>query len=110
MAGPWSLSLMAGSEACVLLQDATLAQGLYESLAQAATRMFFATGPGVVFGPMGRTLGNLARLLGQPAAALRHYDDALASCEKLQFPLLSELCRRARDAAALAYAPTARES
>ncbi|HKO92714.1 MAG TPA: protein kinase [Polyangiaceae bacterium] len=95
---PWSLSLMAGAEACILLQDASLAQELYASLAQAAQRMFFATGPGVVFGPTARTLGDLALLLGRSADARQHYDAALEACERAQFPLLIELCRAARDA------------
>jgi serine/threonine protein kinase/tetratricopeptide (TPR) repeat protein len=101
LAHPWSLGLMVGCDACVLLKDATLGQELYSSLAQSSDRMFFAGAPGMVFGPTARTLGDLALLLGRRADALRHYDQALASCEKLQFPVLIELCRRAREAAAL---------
>jgi hypothetical protein len=105
LADPWSLRLMAGGEACVLLQDPTFGQGLYSSLARTANWMFFAAGPGVVIGPTARSLGDLALLLGRPAGALRHYDEALASCERSPFPILSELCRRARDEAALACTP-----
>jgi len=106
-AHPWSFGLMVGGEACVMLQEAVVGREIYAALGQAAERMFFAGAPGMVFGPTARTLGNLALLLGQPADALRHYDAALASCQKLQFPILIEQCRRARDAAALACAPAA---
>jgi tetratricopeptide (TPR) repeat protein len=104
LAHPWSLGLTTGGAACVLLEDATVGQELYSSL-QGADRMFFAGAPGLVYGPTARTLGDLAFLLGRPADAVRHYDDALASCEKLRFPILIELCRRARDTAALACMP-----
>jgi tetratricopeptide (TPR) repeat protein len=103
-AHPWSLGLMVGGEACVSLQDVSLGQEIYTSLAQASDRMFFAGAPGLVFGPTARTLGNLALLLGRPAEALQHYEAALTSCEKLQFPVLAESCRRGRDAAVTACA------
>jgi tetratricopeptide (TPR) repeat protein len=105
----WSVELLAAAETCLLLGEVGLGERTYLLLAQAGTRMFFTAGPGMVFGPIARTLGDLALLLGRPADALRHYDEALASCEKLRFPILSELCRRARDAAALAAAPSGRQ-
>jgi tetratricopeptide (TPR) repeat protein len=101
-AHPWSYGMITGAEACVLLKDTSMAEPIYSALAVTAKRMVFAGGAGTVFGPTGRTLGDLALLLGRRADALRHYDEAIAYTERLPFPPLLALCHRAREAAATA--------
>jgi tetratricopeptide (TPR) repeat protein len=94
---PDSSHLLAAAEACVLLQDASLADQLYPQLAGASDGLRW-TFPGGTIGLTGRVLGDLARLLGRDADALRHYDQALALCEAIGAPLLAQVCQRSRDA------------
>jgi hypothetical protein len=93
----WELS--GAGEASVLLGDRALARQIYPLLLRAADRMFWNMAPGALIGPIARVLGDLAQLLGQMADARRHYDEAIAFCEKLQAARLVELCRAARQRA-----------
>jgi tetratricopeptide (TPR) repeat protein len=95
---PW---LIAAADATVLLRDRELAERFYEPLAahQYENRIFW--GPAGVFclGPTQRTLGDLAMVLGRPEDALRHYDDAIAVCERVGSRPLLALSRRGRESA-----------
>jgi hypothetical protein len=61
--------------------------------------MFWNLGPGALIGPTARTLGDLCRLLGLTSEAVRHYDEAIAFCERMGARPLVEACRRAREQA-----------
>jgi adenosyl cobinamide kinase/adenosyl cobinamide phosphate guanylyltransferase len=102
------MDLMGAAETSVLLADRELGQTLYPRLARAADRMFLNLSPGALLGPTARVLGDLAVLAGRPAEAVRHYDTAIAFCEKLGAPPLVEHCRRLRDLAAAGRRPEAR--
>jgi tetratricopeptide (TPR) repeat protein len=91
------------AEACVILGDAELGEQIYPHALRAADRMFWSVAPGAILGPSARALGDLALLIGRVPEAIRHYDDALAFCEKMEAPELIERCTRAR-ALALARA------
>jgi hypothetical protein len=95
------MDLMGAAEGAVLLGEVETCRILYPRLLAAADRMFWNLGPGSLFGPTGRMLGDLARLSGQSGAALRHYDEAIAFCERMRAPLLVERCREGRDAVRL---------
>jgi tetratricopeptide (TPR) repeat protein len=95
------MDLMGAAEGAVLLGEVETCRILYPRLLAAADRMFWNLGPGSLFGPSARMLGDLARLSGQSAEALRHYDQAIAFCERMRAPLLVEQCRRARAAVLL---------
>jgi hypothetical protein len=101
------MDLMGAAETCVLLDDRELAGTLYPRLLRAADRMFSNMGPGALLGPTARALGDLARLIGKSAEAARHYDDAIAFCEKLGSPPLVALCRERRAALDLPETPAA---
>jgi tetratricopeptide (TPR) repeat protein len=93
------MELLGAADVCVQLEDGELGQTLYPRLARAADRMFWNLGPGALIGPTARTLGDLALLIGRAADAVRHYDEAIAFCERLGAPLLVQQCRRSREAA-----------
>jgi hypothetical protein len=95
--GMWEL--MGTAEACVVLGDAELGARVYPYALRACDRMFWSLGPGAMLGPSARVLGDLALLIGRTPEALSHYEAALAFCEKMQWPLLIERCRSARDRA-----------
>ncbi|MEO8182963.1 MAG: AAA family ATPase [Deltaproteobacteria bacterium] len=99
------MDLMGAAEGAVLLGEVETCRILYPRLLAAADRMFWNLGPGSLFGPTGRMLGDLARLTGQSSQALRHYDEAIAFCERMRAPLLVERCRQGRDAVLPAMAP-----
>jgi tetratricopeptide (TPR) repeat protein len=87
------------AETCVLLGNPELGERVYPELLRAADRMFWNTAPGAIIGPSARVLGDLAQLIGRVPDAIRHYDEAIAFCEKLASPPLVESCRAARNAA-----------
>ena len=87
------MDLMGAAEACVLLEDRALAETIYPRFARAADRMFWNLGAAALLGPTARVLGDLARLLGRLPEAGRHFQEALAGCEKLGSPPLVSLCR-----------------
>jgi tetratricopeptide (TPR) repeat protein len=93
------MDLMGAAEACVLLGDRDLAEAIYPKLVRAADRMFWNLGAAALLGPTARALGDLARLIGRLPEAVRHYDEAIAACEKLGAPPLIEICRARREAA-----------
>ena len=95
------MDLMGAAEAAVQLMEVENCRILYPRLLRAADRMFWNLGPGAIFGPTARLLGDLARVTGQSAEALRHYDEAIAFCERLRAPLLVARCRQARAAVPL---------
>jgi tetratricopeptide (TPR) repeat protein len=92
-------NLMGAAEAAVLLRERELGERLYPLLVQATDRMLCNLGPGALLGPTARVLGDLARCIGRPADALRHYDEAIAFAEELRAPPLLEQLRGARQAA-----------
>jgi tetratricopeptide (TPR) repeat protein len=94
-------SLFIACDACVMLGETEMAATLYPHLAATATsnRVFWGTSGSSVLGPTSRTLGNLALLLGRVEDALRHYDEAIAFCERMGAHPLAELSRRSREAA-----------
>jgi tetratricopeptide (TPR) repeat protein len=91
------VGLCAAGDTCVLLQDAARGQRIYPRLAALADRAsgFSAMAPGSLMGPLGRTLGDLARLVGRPDEAAGHYQRAIADCERLGASWLAEQCRKA---------------
>jgi DNA polymerase III delta prime subunit len=93
------MQLMGAAETCLLLEERALAETLYPLLARASDRMLLNLGPGALIGPTARVLGDLARFVGLPQDALRHYDEGIAFGEKLGSPPLIELCRQGREAA-----------
>ncbi len=93
------MELMGAAEAAVVLGERELGEALYPTLARATDRMFWNLGPGAMLGPTGRVLGDLALLIGRAPDAVRHYDEAIAFCERLGAPPLVESCRRLRQAA-----------
>jgi hypothetical protein len=99
------MDLMGAADGAALLGDAETCRILYPRLLAASDRMFWNLGPGSLFGPTARMLGDLARLSGLRAEALRHYDEAIAFCERMRAPLLVERCRQGRDAVQLAAVP-----
>jgi tetratricopeptide (TPR) repeat protein len=100
-------TLLGASETCVLLGDVALGTTTYPHLERAVDRMFWAMAPGSLIGPSALVLGNLAQLIGKADDAVRHYDEAIAFCEKLGAPLLIERCRTARAAALTGATQTA---
>ncbi|HEX6245100.1 MAG TPA: hypothetical protein VFZ61_29465, partial [Polyangiales bacterium] len=93
----WELS--GAAETCAVLGDAALGESVYPELERAADRMFWNTAPGALIGPSSRALGDLALLLGRPQDAVRHYDAAIAFCERLRAPALVARCQRSREVA-----------
>lgn len=90
------MDLMGAAEAAMLLCDREIGERVYPVLARAADRQLWNLAPGALIGPTARVLGDLARFIGRHAAALEHYDRALAFAETLRSPPLVELCRRRR--------------
>jgi hypothetical protein len=103
------MDLMGLAEAALVLGDREKCHEVYPRLLRATDRAFWNIGPGSIFGPTGRILGDLARVLGAGAAAVRHYDEAIAACERMRAPLLVELCRRGRAAALALPEPAIQE-
>jgi len=93
------MDLLGAAEVCVLLGDTELGATIYPRLLRAADRMFWSLGAGTILGPTARTLGDLALLIDKAPEAVRHYDEAIAFCERLGAAPLVEQCRRLRDAA-----------
>ncbi len=93
------MEVMGASEGAVLLGERELGEALYPALAGATDRMFWVGSAGAMLGPIGRTLGDLALLVGRATDAVRHYDKAIAFCERLGAPPLVESCRRRRQLA-----------
>jgi hypothetical protein len=95
---PW---LIPAADAAVILDDATLAERFYEPLAQSNYHDRILWGPMASFclGPTSRTLGDICRVLGRNEAAILHYDEAIAVCERAAAKPLLELCRKGLAAA-----------
>jgi tetratricopeptide (TPR) repeat protein len=93
------MELVGAAECCVQLGERTIGEVVYGLLLNAHDRMFFNLAPGSLIGPVSRTLGDLALLIGRPGDALRHHDEAIGFCERLGTPALLQLCQRGREAA-----------
>lgn len=89
--------LIAAAHAAVLLADADLVRELYPRLAQHELHNRFFWGPAGAFalGPTARTLGDMARLMGERGAARSHYERALAHCAEAGIEPLAKLTRAA---------------
>jgi tetratricopeptide (TPR) repeat protein len=101
------MDLMGAAETSVLLGDALTGERVYPLLLRASDRMLWNMGPAALLGTTQRVLGDLARCIGRPSEAVRHYDAAIAFAEKLQAPALVEPCARGRALAVAAMAPAA---
>ena len=75
---------MAGvfADACVLAGEGAAAGALHDMLAPAAGETI-VLGTAVCLGPTNRILGGLALLRGDRAAALAHFERAVALCERM---------------------------
>ena len=89
----------------MLLGDREQAGLIYPLLLAFRDRPICMVGEGVLLGPTGRTLGDLALLLGRVPEAMDHYQEAVAFCQRLGSPHLLDACRRALDAARAGRAP-----
>jgi hypothetical protein len=100
---PW---LIAAADATTVIGSAALADRFYEPLSghQYSNRIFWGPVASFCFGPTPRVLGDLAMLLGRVEDALRHYEDAIAFCERVGSKPLLALSQRGRDAALAAMA------
>jgi hypothetical protein len=71
------------ADACVRLGDQELAPDLYRCLLPCdGYNIAFGIRSVIYYGPVGRQLGGLARLVGKLDAASRHFEEALRFCEK----------------------------
>jgi hypothetical protein len=94
-------ALIIAADAAVMLGDVEIAQRLYAPLLAHAPAhdMFVGPAGASAFGPTARVLGDMALLLGHPADAIAHYDQAIALCERIGAVPFVALTRRARDLA-----------
>lgn len=81
--GDWLLCLFHAAEVCAVLGDAHLAKLLYGLLEPFAGRIAVGAAGALSAGCVSRPLGQLAALLGRPAAARAHLGDALARERRL---------------------------
>jgi hypothetical protein len=93
--------LVFGAETCVMLGQRELAAAYYAPLCALAPthRMFWGPAGAAAFGPMSRTLGEVALLLGLTEQAIGHFRDAIDLCERMQTPALAALCRAGHERA-----------
>jgi hypothetical protein len=100
------LGLCAVGDTCVRLGDAVVGAEIYRVLA--ASPMpgpLGALAPGSLFGPPGRTLGDLAALLGRPDEAVAHHHAAADACAQLGAHWLAEQCRRSAERVSADHPP-----
>jgi tetratricopeptide (TPR) repeat protein len=81
--GDWLLCVFHAAEVCAVLGDAHLATLLYGLLEPFAGRIAVGAAGALSAGCVSRPLGELAALLGRPAAARAHLEDALARERRL---------------------------
>jgi tetratricopeptide (TPR) repeat protein len=95
-------ALIIAADAAVMLGDREIAQTLYAPLLAnlPAHQLFLGPAGASAFGPTARVLGEMALLLGRPAEAIAHYDQAIALCERIGAVPFVELTRGARAIAA----------
>jgi tetratricopeptide (TPR) repeat protein len=91
---PW---VLIGSEATYMLGDIPLAEAFYPKVIDHASRNSFFWGVfgSMAIGPIERTAGNLARLLGRLDEARRWYEAALAVGKRMGAPAITTYAERA---------------
>jgi hypothetical protein len=90
------VAVYGAAECCLLLRQPDRAAHLYAGLCGAGGRMFWSVAAGTILGPVARTLGGLALLLGRTDEAAAHLDAAIAFSNRMGAPALVESCRSAR--------------
>ncbi|HWO17520.1 MAG TPA: hypothetical protein VNO30_02050, partial [Kofleriaceae bacterium] len=78
--------LLIAAEACKLLEDREVAAHLYPQIVERCLGAYFHWGvpdAAFVIGPVPRLLGELALLVGDTAAARRHFEDSIALCRRI---------------------------
>ena len=82
----WTTALVALAEVCRILDEQEIAASIYERLAPYSARLCVVSLNVSEMGPISRSLGVLATMLGDFAGAERHFDDALATSERIGAP------------------------
>ena len=82
----WTPALIGLTEVARQLDESSVAARLYEGLAAYPDRMSVISLSLSEMGPISRALGVLAGLQGDHAVAERHFDEALAICERIGSP------------------------
>jgi tetratricopeptide (TPR) repeat protein len=78
-------TLLVAADACALLDDRESADWIENQLRKRSygAPFFWGGASSYVFGPTPRAFGDLARVLGRPDEARRHYEEAIELCRRI---------------------------